>query len=158
MIRWCPATVEQGRPPQVVPPLIVRAPPEAELAAFAIISNPGVSRSGSSSAPSSLQPARRTWRGGLTFGHLGPTMWVVTGREFIERVAEVARIRGVSVRIDSKRGKGSHVTLYYGSRKTTVKDRRKEISAGLLSAMVRQLGLNRSDLVEPRKIAKKQDD
>ena len=97
-------------------------------------------------------------RGRLTFGHLGPTMGAVTGREFIERVSEVARIRGVSVRIDSKRGKGSHVTLYYGSRKTTVKDRRKEISAGLLSAMVRQLGLNRRDLVEPRKIAKKQED
>ena len=81
----------------------------------------------------------------------------MTGREFIERVSEVARISGVSVRIDSKRGKGSHVTLYYGSRKTTVKDRRKEISAGLLSAMVRQLGLSRSDLVESGKAGQKQD-
>jgi len=70
----------------------------------------------------------------------------VTGREFMERVSEVARSRGVAVRIDSKRGKGSHVTLYYGTRKTTVKDRRKEIPAGLLPAMVRQLGLSRSDL------------
>ena len=95
---------------------------------------------------------------GLTCRTLTSDYRTVTGREFIERVSEVARIRGVSVRIDSKRGKGSHVTLYYGSRKTTVKDRRKEISAGLLSAMVRQLGLNRSDLVEPRKRGKKQDD
>lgn len=74
---------------------------------------------------------------------------------------ESLRLRGfagVSVRIDSKRGKGSHVTLYYGSRKTTVKDRRKEIAAGLLSAMVRKLGLNRSDLVEPGKMGKKQND
>ena len=46
----------------------------------------------------------------------------------------------MSVRIDSERGKGSHVTLYYGSRKTTVKDRRKEIPAGLLSAMIRHSG------------------
>lgn len=82
----------------------------------------------------------------------------VTGRVFIERVSEVARSRGVSVRIDSKRGKGSHVTLYYGSRKTTVKDRRKEIPAGLLAAMIRQLGLNRSDLLESGKPGKKQDD
>ena len=82
----------------------------------------------------------------------------MTGREFIERVSEVARIRGVSVRIDSKRGKGSHITLYYGSRKTTVKDRRKEISAGLYSAMLRQLGLSRSDLVGLRKSGKRQDD
>lgn len=54
--------------------------------------------------------------------------------------------------------KGSHVTLYYGSRKTTVKDRKKEITAGLLSAMVRQLGLSRLDLVEPRKTGRRQDD
>lgn len=48
--------------------------------------------------------------------------------------------------------------LYYGSRKTTVKDRRKEIPAGLLAAMIRQLGLNRSDLLESGKPGKKQDD
>ena len=85
-------------------------------------------------------------------------MEVVTGTEFIKRVSEVARFRGVFVRIDSKRGKGSHVTLYYGLRKTTVKDRRKEISAGLLAAMIRQLGLNPSDLVDSGKPGKKQDD
>ena len=82
----------------------------------------------------------------------------MTGREFIERVSEVAHSRGVSVRLDSKRGKGSHITLYYGSRKTTVKDRRKEISPGLLAAMVRQLGLDWSDLSMPRKPRKKQGD
>ena len=49
------------------------------------------------------------------------------------------------MRIDTKRGKGSHITVYYGARKTVVKDRRKEIPAGLLSAMIRQLGLDRSD-------------
>ena len=46
---------------------------------------------------------------------------------------------------DTKRGKGSHITLYYGDHKTIVKDQRKEIGAGLLSAMIRQLGLERSD-------------
>ena len=39
-----------------------------------------------------------------------------------------------------------HVTLYYGTRKTIVKDRRKEISPGLLSAMLHQLGLHRDDV------------
>ena len=61
------------------------------------------------------------------------------------RVFEVGTERGVSVRLDTKRGKGSHVTLYFGSRKTIVKDRRKELPPGLLSAMIRQLGLERSD-------------
>ncbi|MCY4386599.1 MAG: type II toxin-antitoxin system HicA family toxin [Desulfurellaceae bacterium] len=50
------------------------------------------------------------------------------------------------VRVEAKRGKGSHITLYYGPRKTTVKDLRKEVAPGLLSAMIRQLGLTRRDL------------
>lgn len=70
----------------------------------------------------------------------------MTGRQFINRVHEIGRERSVPVRVDSKRGKGSHVTLYYGTRKTIVKDRRKELVPGLLSAMIRQLGLSRSDL------------
>ena len=67
------------------------------------------------------------------------------GRDLIERVFEIGRERGVPVRIDAERGKGSHMTLYYGSRFTVVKDRRKEIGPGLLSSMIRQLGLDRRD-------------
>ena len=71
----------------------------------------------------------------------------VKGREFIELVRKIGRERGVPVRIDTKRGKGSHITVYYGARKTVVKDRRKELRPGLLSAMVRQLGLANDDLL-----------
>ncbi len=67
------------------------------------------------------------------------------GARFIARVVETGRDRGIEVRIDVKRGKGSHVMLYYGVRKSVVKDRRKEIGAGLLLSMIRQLGLERSD-------------
>ena len=67
------------------------------------------------------------------------------GRDFIVRALEIGRERGVPVRIDTERGKGSHITLYYGSRFTIVKDRRKEIAPGLLSAMIRHLSLTRSD-------------
>ena len=69
----------------------------------------------------------------------------MTGREFIGKVRDIGRDRGVSVRIDTTRGRGSHVTLYYGRRFTVVKDRRKELAPGLLSAMIRQLGLSRDD-------------
>lgn len=69
----------------------------------------------------------------------------MNGREFIGRVRDIGRDRGVSVRIDATRGRGSHVTLYYGQRFTVVKDRRKELAPGLLSAMIRQLGLSRDD-------------
>ena len=67
------------------------------------------------------------------------------GREFIVRVMRVGRERGVPVRIDTKRGKGSHIMIYYGPRKTVVRDRRKELGPGLLSDMIRHLGLARDD-------------
>lgn len=70
----------------------------------------------------------------------------MNGREFIKRVREHGRERGVTVRVDAKRGKGSHMTLYYGARKTVVKDRRKELGPGLVASMLRQLGLDRDDL------------
>ena len=69
----------------------------------------------------------------------------ITGREFIQRVSELGAARAVPVRVEAKRGKGSHITLYYSPRKTVVKDLRKEIAPGLLSAMIRQLGLARRD-------------
>lgn len=67
------------------------------------------------------------------------------GQEFIDRVHAIGRERGVYTDFQRKRGKGSHGTLYFGNHRTIVKDRRREISAGLLSTMIRQLGLNRND-------------
>ena len=81
----------------------------------------------------------------LIFGHKCPIFSVVKGRDFVKRVFELGAERDVIVRTDSKRGKGSHVTLYYGSRKTVVKDRRKELTHGLVYAMIRQLGLEPGD-------------
>ena len=42
-------------------------------------------------------------------------------------------------------GPGSHGTLYVGDRKTTVKDRRKEIGKGLLGKMLVDLGIDRDE-------------
>ena len=67
------------------------------------------------------------------------------GQEFIDRVRAIGRQRGVEVWFDEGHGKGSHGALYYDNRITFVKDRRKEIRPGLLSAMIRQLGLTRND-------------
>ena len=69
----------------------------------------------------------------------------MTGREFLKRVREIGRARGVAVGVNTERGKGSHITLYYGKANTIVKDRRKEIGPGLLSKMIADLGLDRSD-------------
>jgi hypothetical protein len=50
----------------------------------------------------------------------------MTAGEFIRQVQALGAARGVVVRFDKTRGKGSHGTLYYGARFTVVKDRRKE--------------------------------
>ena len=42
-------------------------------------------------------------------------------------------------------GPGSHGTLYVGERKTTVKDRKKEIGKGLLTKMLRDLQIEKND-------------
>ena len=71
--------------------------------------------------------------------------WSVKVRAFVKRVAELGRERQVPVRLDAKWGKGSHSILYYGDRKTVMKDQNKDIGPGLLSAMIRQLDLDPDD-------------
>jgi mRNA interferase HicA len=70
----------------------------------------------------------------------------MTGNEFEKRIRHLGRRRGVLVAFDRGHGKGSHGRLYYGARFTTLKDRKKEIGPGLLSAMLHQLGLTKADL------------
>jgi mRNA interferase HicA len=70
----------------------------------------------------------------------------MTGAEFIRAMRRLGRRREVEVRFLKRRGKGSHGTLYFGARKTIVKDRKKELSRGLLMDMLRQLGLDPRDL------------
>ena len=49
------------------------------------------------------------------------------------------------VRFVASQGAGSHGTLHAGDRKTTVKDRRKEIGKGLLNKMLADLGIDKDD-------------
>ena len=70
----------------------------------------------------------------------------MTGAEFVRRVRRLGRSRGVTVRFDSRHGKGSHGRLYYDQRFTTVKNRKKELSKDLEAAMLRQLGLSSQDI------------
>ncbi len=70
----------------------------------------------------------------------------MNGNELIRRVKKLGKIRGVTVRIDAEHGKGSHGRLHFGSRFTTIKDRKQEIGAGLVSAMCKQLGIDPRDL------------
>lgn len=66
----------------------------------------------------------------------------MTGDQFLRKVRRLSRETGMAVRLDTKQGKGSHGTLWYGDRRTVMKDRKKEIGAGLLRAMLDQLGID----------------
>jgi mRNA interferase HicA len=72
----------------------------------------------------------------------------MNGNEFERKIKKLGRKRRVAVVFDRGHGKGSHGRLYYGSRFTTLKDRRKEIGPGLLGAMLTRLGLRKADLEE----------
>jgi hypothetical protein len=73
----------------------------------------------------------------------------MNGHDFEAKVRRIGRARGVLVSFDKGHGKGSHGRLYFGTRFTTLKDRRKEIGPGLLNAMLHQLGLTKKDLENP---------
>ncbi len=75
-----------------------------------------------------------------------PDTWIMTGAQFIRAIRKLGRLRGVEVYFAATEGPGSHGTLYYGDRKTTVKDRKKEIGKGLLRKMLRDLGLKRDEI------------
>ena len=69
----------------------------------------------------------------------------MSGRQFIARVRRWASARDLEVCFVASEGPGSHGTIYAGERKTTVKDRKKEIGKGLLAKMLRDLGIEKTD-------------
>lgn len=70
----------------------------------------------------------------------------VKGSEFLRKVKAAARRKRLVCRWVAERGSGSHGTLYLGSRFTVVKDLKKELGPGLLSDMLKQLGICKEDL------------
>ena len=50
------------------------------------------------------------------------------------------------MRHESKRGKGSHITLYLGDRYSIIPDLKKELKTGTLNAILKQLDIDRQDL------------
>lgn len=66
--------------------------------------------------------------------------------EFVRKVKDLARQNKVYFRYDATSGKGSHGRILFGDRQTTVKSLQKELGEGLLNAMCKQLGIEKSDL------------
>ena len=66
--------------------------------------------------------------------------------EFIRRIQAHAKTSGLVCRVDEKRGKGRHVTLYLGGKLTIMRNPKDELKTGTLHAMLKQLGLTPDDL------------
>lgn len=71
---------------------------------------------------------------------------VMRGNEFIKRILALAKQCDVAARVDAKRGKGSHVSLYYGDRRTIVRNPKDELKTGTYHAMLKQPGLREKDI------------
>ena len=67
----------------------------------------------------------------------------MNGKEFVRRARRYARRTRQEFYLDTRRGKGSHVAVFVGSRRTFVKH--GEISPPLLISMLRQLGIDREE-------------
>ena len=72
--------------------------------------------------------------------------WAMRGNELIKKVETLGKDRGIAVRVDKKRGKGSHQTLYFGERKTIIRNPKDELKTGTYHAMLKQLGISENDL------------
>jgi mRNA interferase HicA len=70
----------------------------------------------------------------------------MNGKQLVRIVKKLGRENGIDVRFAQHRGKGSHGTLYYGDRYVVLPDRKKDIGAGLMSHISRQLGIPRGQL------------
>lgn len=71
----------------------------------------------------------------------------VKGAEFIRRVRKLGRHQEVAVNWVPERGKGSHGTLYYGTRFTIVQNLTNELKKASLHTMLDQLGLTLEQLL-----------
>jgi mRNA interferase HicA len=60
-------------------------------------------------------------------------------RAMISEIRSLAKTRGLEVRVNEARGKGSHMRIYIGERAATVP---AKIKTGTRRAILKQLGLN----------------
>ena len=89
-----------------------------------------------------MSDSAKRWRG----ERKTKTSWAMRGNELIKKVETLGKDRGIAVRVDKKRGKGSHQTLYFGERKTIIRNPKDELKTGTCHAMLKQLGIGEKDL------------
>jgi mRNA interferase HicA len=70
----------------------------------------------------------------------------MSGNELLRRLRRVARRKQLTCLYEGRPGKGGHGRIYLGDRFTTVPALTHEIPPGLLTKILRDLGLSRRDL------------
>jgi hypothetical protein len=70
----------------------------------------------------------------------------MTGHELLRKLRRLARQRELTFLYEARQGKGGHGRIYIGDRLTTIPALTHEIGPGLLSRILRDLGLVRRDL------------
>lgn len=70
----------------------------------------------------------------------------MNSKQFLTAIRRLGRKRDVTVTLDKKRGKGSHIMVYFGSHSTTLPRHRDKIPTGTLKSICRKLGINPADL------------
>jgi mRNA interferase HicA len=71
---------------------------------------------------------------------------IMNGSELIQPLKKVGRKNHVSVKFVSRRGKGSHGTLFYGNLFAIIPNQKNELKKGTLHAILSQLGLRMEDI------------
>lgn len=70
----------------------------------------------------------------------------MNGFELLKKLKRLGKQYGITVVIEKCHGKGSHSTLHFGNKRTTIKDRKKEIGKGLLNSMLNDLSINKDEI------------
>ena len=72
----------------------------------------------------------------------------MTRDQLVRQLKTLSRKRCVKHSVEKKRGKGSHITIYFGDRKAVVP--KGELKKGTLHAIFKQLNLKQDDLSNPK--------
>jgi len=70
----------------------------------------------------------------------------MTGRELVKKIKVLGKKQDLVVHIEKRRGKGSHVTLFYGKYFAIIPDLKKELKTGTLNAILKQLSIKATEL------------
>ena len=64
------------------------------------------------------------------------------GSEFLRKVQDLGHRTGTEVTFAPHRGKGSHGTLYFGEKRTILRNPKDELKKGTMHDMLKQLGID----------------